>query len=407
VAILVSGGAGYIGSHAARALRRSGYEVVLYDNLSTGFRRLAQGFELVEGDIADEARLRPVLARVDAVMHFAAHAYVGESVENPRKYFRNNVVAALSLLNSALDAGIRRFVFSSSCAVYGIPEQIPVTQVQITEQTPREPVNPYGASKLFFENALEAYSRAYGLRSVSLRYFNAAGADESGEIGEIHDPETHLIPLALAASTENGRELQVPVLQVYGSDYPTPDGTCVRDYIHVNDLADAHVQALQYLENGRNEKSGSSLAINLGTGRGYSVLEVIEAAESATGRPVRRKIGPRRSGDPPILVADPAKAQSVLGWTAQRNLADIVSSAWMWMQKDSVRARTPPVRSLPYERESAFGPGSLVGQHQLDYNPANGSECDSRNERMRGPDFAGQTKIPKHDAPNGRNQEGD
>ena len=320
MAILVLGGAGYIGSHAARALRRSGYEVVLYDNLSTGFRGLAQGFELVEGDIADEAKLRPVLARVDAVMHFAAHAYVGESVENPRKYFRNNVLGALSLLNSVLDAGIRRFVFSSTCAVYGIPEQIP-----ITEQTPREPVNPYGASKLFFENALEAYSRAYGLRSVRLRYFNAAGADESGEIGEMHDPETHLIPLALAASAENG-----PELQIYGSDYPTPDGTCVRDYIHVNDLADAHVRGLQYLE-----KGGDSPAINLGTGRGHSVLEVIQVAESAIGRPVRRKIGPRRPGDPPVLVADPAKAQSVLGWTAKRNLADIVSSAWAWMQKTS------------------------------------------------------------------------
>ena len=318
VAILVTGGAGYIGSHAARALRRAGYEVVIYDNLSTGCRRLAQGFELVEGDIADKARLGPVLARVDAVMHFAAHSYVGESVENPRKYFRNNVAAALSLLNSALDTGIRRFVFSSSCAVYGIPERIP-----ITEQTPREPVNPYGASKLFFENALEAYSRAYGLRSVSLRYFNAAGADESGEIGEIHDPETHLIPLALAASTASG-----PELQVHGSDYPTTDGTCVRDYIHVNDLADAHVRALEYLE-----KNGDSLAINLGTGRGHSVLEVIEAAKNATGRPVRRKMGPRRPGDPPVLVADPTKAQEVLGWTANRNLADIVESAWNWMRK--------------------------------------------------------------------------
>ena len=325
MAILVTGGAGYIGSHAARALRCSGYEVVLYDNLSTGFRRLAQGFELVEGDIADEAKLRPALARVDAVMHFAAHAYVGESVENPRKYFRNNILGALSLLNSALDTGIRRFVFSSTCAVYGIPGQIP-----ITEQTPREPVNPYGASKLFFENALEAYSRAYGLRSVSLRYFNAAGADESGEIGELHDPETHLIPLALAASTANG-----PELQIYGSDYPTPDGTCVRDYIHVNDLANAHVRALQHLEKGGDEKGGDSLAINLGTGRGHSVLEIIRAAESATGRPVRRKIGPRRPGDPPLLVADPAKAQEALGWTAKRNLADIVSSAWTWMQKNS------------------------------------------------------------------------
>jgi UDP-glucose-4-epimerase GalE len=325
VAILVSGGAGYIGSHAARALRRSGYEVVLYDNLSTGFRSLVEGFELVEGDIADEAKLRPVLARVDAVMHFAAHAYVGESVENPRKYFQNNVVAALSLLNCAMDAGILRFVFSSTCAVYGVPEQFP-----ITEETPREPVNPYGASKLFFENALEAYGRAYGLRSVSLRYFNAAGADDSGEIGERHDPETHLIPLALAASTENG-----PELQVFGSDYPTPDGTCVRDYIHVNDLADAHVRALQLLERAGDGKSGEPLAINLGTGCGHSVLEVIRAAESATGRPVRRKIVPRRPGDPPILVADPAKAHGVLGWTAQRNLTGIVSSAWKWMQKNS------------------------------------------------------------------------
>ena len=320
MAILVSGGAGYIGSHAARALRRSGYEVVLYDNLSTGFRCLAQGFELVEGDIVDEAKLQPVLERVDAVMHFAAHAYVGESVENPRKYFQNNVVAALSLLNSALGVGIRRFVFSSTCAVYGIPGQVP-----ITEQMPREPINPYGASKLFFENALEAYSRAYGLRSVILRYFNAAGADESGEIGEIHEPETHLIPLALAASTENG-----PELQVYGSDYPTEDGTCIRDYIHVNDLADAHVRALEYLG-----KGNDSLAINLGTGRGHSVLEVIQAAESITGQPVRRKIGSRRPGDPPVLVADPAKAQRMLGWTAKRNLADIVSSAWTWMQKES------------------------------------------------------------------------
>jgi UDP-glucose-4-epimerase GalE len=340
VAILVSGGAGYIGSHAARALRRSGYEVVLYDNLSTGFRRLAQGFELVEGGIADEAKLRPVLARVDAVMHFAAHAYVGESVSNPRKYFRNNVVAPLSLLNCTMDAGIRRFVFSSTCAVYGIPEQI-----AITEQMPREPVNPYGASKLFFENALEAYGRAYGLRAVSLRYFNAAGADD-GEIGELHDPETHLIPLALAASTENG-----PELQVFGSDYPTPDGTCVRDYIHVNDLADAHVRALQYLETqhlerGSDENSGESLAINLGTGRGHSVLEVIRAAENATGRPVRRKIVPRRAGDPPILVADPAKAHRVLGWTAQRNLADIVSTAWIWMQKNS-KGKKPVIAASP------------------------------------------------------------
>ncbi len=333
LAILVTGGAGYVGSHAARALRRAGYEVVLYDNLSTGCRRLAQGFELIEGDIADQATLRPALARVDAVMHFAAHAYVGESVENPRKYFQNNVLASLNLLNCAVDAGIRSFVFSSSCAVYGVPGQIP-----ITEKTPREPVNPYGASKLFVENALEAYGRAYGLRSVRLRYFNAAGADENGGIGELHDPETHLIPLALAACTRYGHEIQI-----HGSDYPTMDGTCVRDYIHVTDLADAHVRALQYLERDNDERSGdaengsekggNSLAVNLGTGRGHSVLEIIRAVENAIGGSVRHRIGARRPGDPPVLIADPARAQSVLGWTAKRDLTDTVSSAWMWMQK--------------------------------------------------------------------------
>jgi UDP-glucose-4-epimerase GalE len=328
LAILVTGGAGYIGSHAARALRRCGYEVVLYDNLSTGCRRLAQGFELVQGDIADKAQLRSVLLRkrVNAVMHFAAHAYVGESVENPRKYFRNNVTEALSLLNCVLDAGIRRLVFSSSCAVYGIPGQAP-----ITEEMPREPVNPYGASKLFFENALEAYGRAYGLRSVSLRYFNAAGADESGEIGEMHNPETHLIPLSLAACAPIG-----PALRVFGGDYRTPDGTCVRDYIHVQDLASAHLRALQYLERGWDgqKKNGNSLALNLGTGCGYSVLEVIRAAECATGRPVRATVGPRRVGDPPILVADASRAKNVLGWSATRDLTDMVSSAWMWMSKN-------------------------------------------------------------------------
>jgi UDP-glucose-4-epimerase GalE len=218
--------------------------------------------------------------------------------------------------------------------VYGIPKQIP-----IVEETPREPVNPYGASKLFFENALEAYEHAYGMRSVRLRYFNAAGADEGGEIGEIHDPETHLIPLALAATTEDG-----PELQICGGDYPTPDGTCIRDYIHVNDLADAHVRALQHLENG-----GDSRAVNLGTGCGHSVLQVVRAAEQATGCAVRRVVGPRRPGDPPILVADPAMAKRVLGWTAKRDLADIVSTAWNWMQK--TRALSPSVRA----QRAAFG----------------------------------------------------
>jgi UDP-arabinose 4-epimerase len=319
LAVLVVGGAGYIGSHAARALRRARLEVIIYDNLSTGFRRLAEGFEFVEGDIGDASKLRGVLPRVNAIMHFAAHCYVGESVTDPGKYFRNNVVNALTLLNSAVDAGVRHFVFSSTCAVYGVPVKVP-----ITEENPREPINPYGATKLAFENALEAYSRAYNLRVARLRYFNAAGADESGEIGELHDPETHLIPLALQASLPNG-----PELNVFGSDYPTPDGTCLRDYIHVNDLADAHVRALQHLEQGKD-----SLALNLGTGKGNSVLEVIHAAEAATGQPVRRKIGPRRPGDPPALVADATKAQQVLGWTAKRDLTDIVNSAWNFMRRN-------------------------------------------------------------------------
>jgi len=325
--VLVVGGAGYIGSHAARALRRSGYDVVLYDNLSTGYRCLAQGFELVVGDIADAQKLRSALTSVDAVMHFAAHAYVGESVANPRKYFRNNVEAALNLLNATFDAGVRRFVFSSTCAVYGVPAQIP-----ITEEAPRQPVSPYGTSKLFFEHALEAYARAYGLRFASLRYFNAAGADESGEIGELHDPETHLIPLALAAATPGDAELQI-----FGSDYPTPDGTCIRDYIHVNDLADAHVRALQHLEKGTD-----SMALNLGTGRGHSVLEVVRAAEAATGQVVRRRVGPRRPGDPPILVADARRAEQVLGWRATHSLSDIVTSAWKWMQQAQRRSGQQP-----------------------------------------------------------------
>jgi UDP-glucose-4-epimerase GalE len=317
LAILVVGGAGYIGSHAARALRRAGYEAIIYDSLVNGHRRLAEGFELVEADMTDDAKLRSALKRVDGVMHFAAHAYVGESVQNPRKYFQNNVEAALNLLNLTVDAGIKRFVFSSTCAVYGEPVKVP-----ITEGNPRQPVNPYGTSKLFCEYALEAYDRAYGLRSARLRYFNAAGADESGEIGEMHNPETHLIPLALAA-TQEGAELNI-----FGQDYPTPDGTCVRDYIHVNDLADAHVRAFQHLE-----KGGESVALNLGTGNGDSVLDVIKAAEAATGRPVRHKFGPRRPGDPPVLVADPALAQKVLGWRATRALPEIVGSAWKWMQR--------------------------------------------------------------------------
>jgi UDP-glucose-4-epimerase GalE len=321
--VLVVGGAGYIGSHACRVLRSQGHEVIVYDNLVTGFARLAKGFELVEGDIADTGTLTPALRRVDAVMHFAAHAYVGESVTNPRKYFRNNVESGINLLNTCVDNGIKKFIFSSTCAVYGVPVKVP-----ITEENPREPVNPYGITKMIFERALEAYDTAYGLRYAALRYFNAAGADESGEIGELHEPETHLIPAALEAVVGTR-----PELEVFGTDYPTPDGTCVRDYIHVNDLAEAHVSALQYLEHG-----GNSAAVNLGTGRGTSVKEILDAIEKVAGKPVPRRLSPRRAGDPPALVADPRRAEQLLKWKAKRSLDDIVSTAWKWMQSNRTAA---------------------------------------------------------------------
>jgi UDP-arabinose 4-epimerase len=324
MAILVVGGAGYIGSHAVRALRRHGHDVIIYDNLSTGHRSLTDGFELIVGDIADATKLAQAMKRAEAVMHFAAHAYVGESVQKPRKYFQNNVEAALTLLNTTMDAGVRNFVFSSSCAVYGVPAKVP-----IGEETSRQPVNPYGVSKAFFENALEAYSYAHGLRFASLRYFNAAGADEAGEAGELHEPETHLIPLALAAAAGRG-----PELQIFGSDHPTPDGTCIRDYIHVNDLAEAHVQALENLL-----KGGDSVALNLGTGEGHSIRQVLAVVQEATGTPVPCRIGPRREGDPPALVADPSRAQNTLGWKARRSLRDIVYSAWKWMAQTNVIPR--------------------------------------------------------------------
>jgi len=318
VIVLVIGGAGYIGSHTARALKRAGHEVIIFDNLSTGYEVLASGFELIKGDILDARALNAALSRVDAIMHFAAHAYVGESVTNPKKYFHNNVEGGLALLNAALEADVKKIIFSSTCAVYGATAKIP-----IAEDIPREPVNPYGVTKLFFEQALEAYDRAYGFRFASLRYFNAAGADESGEIGELHDPEMHLIPLALRAAAGKG-----PELQVFGSDYPTPDGTCVRDYVHVNDLASAHVKALEHLAAGKN-----SFAANLGTGTGASVSEVISTVEKVTGKQVPRKIVPRRPGDPPALVANPAKAQALLQWKASRGLLDVVITAWNWMQR--------------------------------------------------------------------------
>lgn len=317
MAVLVVGGAGYIGSHAAQVLRRRGHEVIIYDNLSTGHRELAEGFELVVGDISDSAKLRPVLRRCDSVMHFAAHAYVGESVENPKKYFHNNVTAALSLLDSVLDSEVRKFIFSSTCAVYGNPAKVP-----ITEDNPRQPVNPYGATKLAFENALEAYGRAYGLKYVAFRYFNAAGADESGNIGEKHEPETHLIPLIFQAI--QGKR---GALDIYGDDYPTRDGTCIRDYIHVTDLAEAHALGLEYLSH------ADSAAMNLGTGQGYSVREVVSAVEKITGRKVPTRMAPRRAGDPPELVAEPSLAERFLNWKAKRSLEQIISTAWKWAQK--------------------------------------------------------------------------
>ena len=317
LAVLVVGGAGYIGSHTAHVLRRRGYDVIIYDNLCTGFRDLAEGFELVVGDFADKTKIASVLRRCDAVMFFAAHASVAESVENPKKYYHNNVTSAVSLLDYVMESRVRRFIFSSTAAVYGNATQSP-----IPETCPKQPVNPYGATKLAFENALEAYSTAYGLKYVSFRYFNAAGADDSGTIGEMHDPESHLIPIIFQAI--QGKRA---ALSVYGDDYPTPDGTCVRDYIHVTDLADAHVLGLEYLT------KSPSIAMNLGTGKGYSVKEVIEAVEHVTGHTVPTQIGPRRPGDPAELVADPSLAERTLKWKAQRSLDNIIETAWKWAQK--------------------------------------------------------------------------
>jgi UDP-glucose-4-epimerase GalE len=334
--VLVTGGAGYVGSHCARALARRGHTVVLYDNLSRGFRALAHGLNLIVGDIGDYDAVSTTLQGVDAVIHFAAHAYVGESVQSPRKYFQNNVRSALTLLNAAVDCNVRKFVFSSTCAVYGVPDQVP-----ISEQCVPNPINAYGVTKLLFERALESYDTAYGMRFAALRYFNAAGADESGEIGEMHDPETHLIPLVLQAAA--GRREHI---DVFGNDYPTPDGTCVRDYVHVSDLAEAHSLALDYLQD-----HGSSVTLNLGTGYGHSVTNIIDAVERTTGRKIKRNYAPRRPGDAAVLVADPRRAKSVLGWTATRELEDIIVTAWTWTQKQLQKPMfTPddPVENHPH-----------------------------------------------------------
>jgi UDP-arabinose 4-epimerase len=316
--VLVTGGAGYIGSHTAKHLARSGHEPIVLDNFSEGHRWAVKWGRLAEGDLADQDFVLRTLRNfnIEAVIHFAADALVAESVANPRKYYWNNVVNSLRLLDAMAESGVRHIVFSSSCATYGVPTRVP-----ISEDHPQSPVNPYGQTKLMTERILRDYDPAYNLRWVALRYFNAAGADPDGEIGEDHDPETHLIPIAVQAAL--GRR---PHVEIYGTDYPTPDGTAVRDYIHVTDLARAHLMALEYLVRG-----GASAAVNLGTGLGHSVREVIAAVGKLCGGHVPVKEGPRRAGDPPALVAEVSNASKVLGWKAEYpELRSIVESAWKW-----------------------------------------------------------------------------
>lgn len=317
--ILVTGGAGYIGSHTTKFLLRLCFEPVVLDNLCTGHRWAVRWGPLVEGDAGDGTLIRNVIRQyeIKAVIHFAAHAYVGESMGNPRRYFRNNVVHTLNLLDALVDTGVQHIVFSSTCATYGIPKEVP-----IPETHPQLPVSPYGESKLFVERALHWYSQAYGLKWVALRYFNAAGADPDGEIGEEHHPETHLIPRVIQAALRQGGSVEI-----YGTDYPTPDGTAIRDYIHVTDLAKAHVLALTYLLEG-----GESTAFNLGSGSRHSVREVIAAVERVVDRRVRTREAPRRPGDPPVLVADPAKAVRVLNWhPCYSSIETMVETAWRWL----------------------------------------------------------------------------
>lgn len=317
--ILITGGAGYIGSHTAKRLAQAGYEPVVLDNLRHGHRWAVRWGPLVEMDLGDREGLARVFRnyRITAVIHFAAFAYVGESMREPAAYFRNNVVNTLNLLDAMREGGVGRIVFSSTCATYGDPHEIP-----IPENHPQQPVNPYGESKLMVERLLEWYGQAYGLGWTALRYFNAAGADPDGEIGEVHDPETHLIPRAIAAAMGD-----LPALDLFGTDYDTPDGTAVRDYIHVTDLADAHVQALLQL----NQGGGPSTAFNLGTGCGHSVREVLSMVEQVGRRKVPVNESPRRAGDPPMLVANPEKACRELAWTpCLSSLAQIVETAWKW-----------------------------------------------------------------------------
>lgn len=321
IPVLVTGGAGYIGSHTCKALAQAGYLPISYDNLSRGFRDAVRYGPLVVGDIADRATLDAALAehKPVAILHFAAVAYVGESMADPLLYYRNNTAGALSLIEAALAAGIDKLVFSSTCATYGVPKTLP-----IDEDTPQIPINPYGRSKRMVEQMLQDIGAVTPLRSVALRYFNACGTDPDGEIGENHDPETHLLPLAINAALGLG-----PALQVFGNDYPTPDGTCIRDYIHVTDLADAHLRALTYLE-----KGGATTAINLGTGSGFSIREILTAVERVLGTPVPHTISPRRPGDPPSLVALADKARDVLGWEPKHSdIETVVKTAAAWARR--------------------------------------------------------------------------
>jgi UDP-glucose-4-epimerase GalE len=317
VNILVTGGAGYVGSHAARLLARGGHDVWVYDNLSLGHRGAALPGRLIEGELVDRDRLAEVFraSRIEAVMHFAAFSLVGESVTNPAKYYQNNVAASLALLEAMRTSDVTKIVFSSTTATYGVPERVP-----ITEDEPQKPVNPYGFAKLVIEQALADYAQAYGFAYAALRYFNAAGASPDGDLGEDHTPESHLIPLVLQVALG-----QRPNITIFGDDYPTPDGTCIRDYVHVDDLGSAHLRALELLV------PGTGLKLNLGTGHGQSVREVIDMCRQVTGHPIPTVMGQRRAGDPPELVADSSRAKRELGWEPRyADLRSIVETAWRW-----------------------------------------------------------------------------
>ena len=322
--VLVTGGAGYVGSHTCKALARAGWRVVVYDNLERGWRDLVKWGDLIEGDLLDPAALKAAFDTVkpDAVAHFAALAYVGESVTHPERYYRNNLLGTLNLLEAMAGAGTNKLVFSSTCAIYA------PTNAPLTEDMPQSPVNPYGASKMMAERVIRDFGAAHGIRSVSLRYFNASGCDADGEIGERHEPETHVIPLILRGVMQDDY-----AFTINGNDFPTRDGTCVRDYVHVADLASAHVQALHYLDEG-----GNTDAFNLGTGKGTTVSELVSAVERVSGLSIPRKYGPRRDGDPPSLVAAPDKARKVLGWLPEQSDIDhILRTAKLWAEQEASR----------------------------------------------------------------------